>query len=414
MADTSPSDSAPIDAGLARVPLLGMGLRPFFLGAALWAILPMLLWLPYWMGVMDLPTAFAPLEWHIHEMLFGYASAALAGFLLTAVPSWTGEAPVRGGALLGLAAIWLLGRITVLTSEMLSPLVAAVIDVAFPLLLALWTAKACLAAGNKKNLVVALMVLLLAVASALHHAAPLDLGDFSEQARALALGGFALMIGLVGGRVTPNFTRNWLKSRNKSPLPPEFGTADKAAMVLLAATVAAWVLLPPDNASTGAVTGVLALAAGALHLIRLARWRGLATLSDPLMAVLHLGYLWLPIGLVLLGAAQLGWVPAAAPSHALGGGAFAIMILGVMSRATLGHTGRPLKAGIGTTVMYALALASVILRVLAALIPELGIPGLHGAAGPWILAHLFFLALYGPMLLKPRVDLRHERDRPSL
>jgi uncharacterized protein involved in response to NO len=361
----------------------------------------MLLWLPYWMGVMDLPTAFAPLEWHVHEMLFGYASAALAGFLLTAVPSWTGEAPVRGGALLGLAAVWLLGRITVLTSEMLSPLVAAVIDVSFPLLLALWTARTCLAAGKKKNLVVALLVLLLAVASALHHAAPLGLVDLSEQARALALGVFALMIGLVGGRVTPNFTRNWLKSRNKTPLPPEFGTADKGAMVLLAATVAAWVLLPPDNA----VTGVLALAAGVLHLFRLARWRGLATLSDPLMAVLHLGYLWLSIGLLLLGAAQLGWVPAAAPSHALGGGAFAIMILGVMSRATLGHTGRPLKVGLGTTVMYALALASVILRVLAALIPELGIPVLHGAAGLWILAHLFFLAIYGPMLLKPRVDL---------
>jgi uncharacterized protein involved in response to NO len=127
-------------------------------------------------------------------------------------------------------------------------------------------------------------------------------------------------------------------------------------------------------------------------------------LSDPLLAVLHLGYLWLPIGLLLLGLGQLGAVPLAAAAHALGAGAFAIMILGVMSRATLGHTGRPLKVGLGTTVLYLIALASVVLRVLSALIPELGIPGLHGAAGLWILAHLMFLAIYGPMLLKPRVD----------
>jgi uncharacterized protein involved in response to NO len=394
------TDSSASDAALARVPLLGLGLRPFFLASALWAVVPMVIWLPYWMGVFDLPTAFDPLEWHIHEMLFGYAGAALAGFLLTAVPSWTGAVPVRGGQLAGLAALWLVGRLAVSTSEILSPLVAAVVDVAFPLLLALWVARACVVSGNRKNLVLTALVGLVAIASALHHAAPLGLGDLSEPARALALGAFALLIGLVGGRVTPNFTRNWLKSRNHAPLPPDFGVVDRGALLLLAATVLAWVILPPENA----VTGVLALAAAALHLIRLARWRGLAVLSDPLLAVLHLGYLWLPIGLLLLGLGQLGAVPLAAAAHALGAGAFAIMILGVMSRATLGHTGRPLEVGLGTTVLYLIALASVVLRVLSALIPGLGIPGLHGAAGLWILAHLMFLAIYGPMLLKPRVD----------
>ncbi|MBK1666311.1 protein NnrS [Rhodospirillum rubrum] len=383
------------------VSFLSLGFRPFFLAAGLWAALAMGLWLPWLIGAAEAPTAFAPVDWHVHEMLFGYAGAAVAGFLLTAVPNWTGQPPLVGAPLLALAGLWALGRLAILTSAGLGGETAAVLDVALPILLALWTARALMRSGNRRNLVVVGLVLLLALASALHHAGALGLAETTRLGQRLGIATYVMMISLIGGRIIPTFTRNWLSGPGKTTdsglLPPDFGAVDRAALILTALTLAAWV------ADLGLAWAPLALAAGLAQALRLGRWRGWATRREPLLIILHLGYVWLPIGLILLAAAGIGLLPEVAAAHALGVGAFGTMILAVMTRAILGHTGRPLRAGPATTALFALLLAAVILRVLSAALPDLGLWALHASASLWILAHLGFLILYGPMLLRKRI-----------
>ncbi|MGB0694583.1 MAG: NnrS family protein [Rhodospirillaceae bacterium] len=378
--------------------LFSLGLRPFFLASALWAVVAMFLWLPAWMGVMEIPTAFDPVAWHTHEMLFGYAGAAAAGFLLTAVPSWTGSAAVKGAPLIGLLALWIVARAAVFASGLNGPLMAALADVAFYGALALWTARAVLASGNKRNFVVVVLIALLGIAALLHHLEPLGVAETAETAVTLGLAVFALLVGVIGGRVVPNFTRNALSKLGKTALPAPFGGVDKAALGLLVAAMLAWVLLPD-----GPILAVLAGLAGLANLARLARWQPLTCLGDPLLWVLHAGYLWLGLGLLLLAAGAAELLPMAAAVHALGVGAFGTMIIGIMTRATRGHTGRDLSVGWGTALIYGLVIAAAALRVVAAIWPETGIAGLHGAAGLWMLGHLGFLLLYGPMLLKPRM-----------
>jgi uncharacterized protein involved in response to NO len=379
------------------------GFRPFFFAAGLWAVAALALWLLILAGALALPTAFAPVTWHAHEMIFGFAMAAVAGFLLTAVPNWTGRMPLQGLPLMGLALLWLAGRVAVACGETPGPVPAALVDLAFPLTLLGVVLREVLAGRNWRNLPVAAAVAVLLTANLLTHLEAIGLADTAALGLRLAVATLTALITLIGGRVVPSFTTNWLKKRGETRLPAPFGRLDRVALALTVTALLAWTAAPDSPP-----TAVLALLAGLAQALRLARWRGHRTLAEPLVWVLHLGYAWVPIGLVLLAFAALrsDLVPQAAALHALTAGAVGTMTLAVMTRATLGHTGRPLTAGPGTAAIYALVTMAALGRLLWALWPG-AFPVLLSASGLlWLGAFGLYLALYGPMLLRPQADQR--------
>lgn len=374
--------------------LLKQGFRPFFLAAGGWALAAMLLWLALLHGVA-LPSAFDPVTWHAHEMLFGFAAAAVAGFLLTAIPNWTGRLPVRGASLGILAAIWLAGRLAVASSALIGALPAALIDLAFLVTFAGVLAREILAGGNWRNLPVVAVVGLLAVGNLLFHLEALDLAATAALGQRLTVAVIVLLISLIGGRIIPSFTRNWLAKRGAGPMPQPFGGVDRLALAATALAGLAWAALPEE-----APVGWLALIAALANAIRLSRWCGWRTLSEPLVWILHLGFGWLPIGLALLGLSLLSpTIPQSTAIHALTAGAMGTMILAVMTRATLGHTGQALTAGPGTAAVYLFVTLAAALRILAPIAPSGIETVLALAALCWIGAFGLFLVLYAPKLL---------------
>lgn len=368
-----------------------LGFRPFFLAAGAWACLAMAAWLAVLLGLPPPPTRFAPALWHAHEMIFGFGGAAIAGFVLTAVPEWTGRAPVRGGALAGLFALWLAGRLAVGASALIGPWVAAGTDCAFLALLAAVVAREVVAAGNRRNLVVPLAIAVLFSANVAVHA-----GAGGGGLR-LGLAVIVVLITVIGGRITPAFTGNWLRRRSAAALPAPAGWIDGAALGAGVLGLGAWSVLPDHGA-----TAVLLLVAGVLHAVRLARWRGGETGAEPLVWILHLGYAWVPVGFLALGAAH--WLPAlgaGAPLHTLATGAVGTMTLAVMTRATLGHSGRDLTAGGATLAAYLLVLAAGILRVGAGFAGALAAPMILAAGGCWIAGFGLFVLRYAPMHVRP-------------
>lgn len=370
------------------------GFRPFFLAAGLWALLAMLIWIPVFTGTHGFPGIFNPLDWHIHEMIAGYGVAAISGFLLTAVPNWTGYEPPRGRALAFIFAIWCFGRIAMASSAVLPPLAIAIIDLAYMPLILAWLSRALIRSGNKRNFIVAILIGLLWISTLLFH-----LGETGISAR-LGISAIIVLITLIGGRVVPAFTRNWLRQQQETKLPPEgMQTVDKAAMALGVIALLSWTFLPE-----GLVTAVLMAGAGIMHFIRLARWKAFATFGEPLVTVLHLGYLWVPIGFLALALAiWFGVLPVSNATHALTTGAIGSMTLAIMTRATLGHTGRTLKANKSTLLIFGLITVSAILRVFGVLL----LPAADTAiiAGYfWIGAFLVFVAAYGPIFFRPRAD----------
>ena len=376
------------------------GFRPFFFGGAVWAIVALTLWLTALAGAVTLPSALEPLVWHRHEMLFGFVGAVIAGFLLTAIPNWTGRLPIAGAPLATLFGLWAIARMAVLCSVEIGQGVAAALDVGFYLVLAALGAREVLAANNR-NVPVVGLVLVFGIANALDHAAAAGIVADEGLGWRAGLALVVVMISLIGGRIIPSFTRNWLAKRGvKQGLPGQPNRFDLATIGLTAAALLAWVALPERSE-----VGLLLLAAGLLQALRLARWSGLRALADPLVVILHVGYFWVPVGLVLLGATILGAaVPRSAAIHALTAGAMATMILAVMTRATLGHTGRDLRASPATVLLYVLVTLGALLRVTA----PLGFIdyrlGLEVSGLAWGGAFLVFLFAYGPMLWAPRAD----------
>ncbi|MCX8474792.1 MAG: NnrS family protein [Sphingomonas sp.] len=383
-------------------PFLRGGFRPFFLGGALWALLVVALWVGVLAGAVELPTRFDPLAWHRHEMLFGYLGSVIAGFLLTAIPNWTGRLPIAGGRLAALAGLWLAARVAVLFSALSGAALAALLDIGFLATLAFVAAREVLAAKNR-NVPVVIAVGLLAAAAALDHAEALGLAVPPGLGWRLGFALVLMLVTLIGGRIIPSFTRNWLaKQGREQGLPGQPNRFDIAVLAATAASLVAWASMP-DAAATGA----LLLAAGALQTVRLARWSGHRTLREPLVLILHVSYAWLPLGLLLLGASAFVWcIPASSALHALSAGAMASMTLAVMTRATLGHTGRALRAGPGTQAIYALVTAGAALRFAAPMLPFDYVHAIGAAGALWGAAFLLFVIVYGPMLLGPRPDGR--------
>jgi len=379
--------------------ILTYGFRPFFFGAATWAALAMALWVPMLSGQVSLPTAFDPVSWHAHEFLFGYMGAVIAGFLLTAVPNWTGRLPIVGSRLGLLALLWLAGRVAVAVSSHLPVGVAATVDLAFPVVLAAAIGREIVAGKNWRNLIVLAMLAVFTLGNGLYHWEA-GRGDYAAQGYGLRLGLAAgvMMIAVIGGRIVPSFTRNWLVRRGPGRLPvaPMQGF-DKVALLALLAALLLWVALP---IWTG--TGLMLALAGVLHVIRLARWAGYRTAAEPLVLVLHAGYAFLPLGALALSAEILmpGLLGMAAAQHLWMGGAVGLMTLAVMTRATLGHTGQDLHAGPGTVVIYPALVTAVLARVAAGVwSDEAGL--LHSIAGlAWIGAFGGYALVYGRLLLR--------------
>jgi len=265
-------------------------MRPFFLGAGLYAAIAMAVWLSMLAGFDTAPTAFDPITWHAHEMLYGFIAAAMAGFLLTAIPNWTGRLPVKGNSLGFLAIAWLAGRLAVYTSEIIGNLAAGILDVSFLLLLSGLFIREIIAEKNWKNLLVVMPVLLLAVTNIAIHGNMLGLwDDVTREVLVLGLFLVLILLSVIGGRVVPSFTRNWLKARGATPLPAPFGPLDKAS--ILSVVILLIVLMLGNDA----VSGWTAAAVSALHAVRLARWQGWQCTAEPLLWILHVAYAWLPI-----------------------------------------------------------------------------------------------------------------------
>ena len=378
--------------------ILSYGFRPFFLAGAIAAILGIAAWIPQYFGQIVLPNILPPPAWHAHEMLFGFIPAVITGFLLTAIPNWTGRLPLQGRPLLLLLLVWLAGRLAIGLTATIGWLPSMLIDCSYLLLLGLVIAREIIAGKNWRNLkVLAIVGLLFAADVAFHlEAHYTGAAQYSERAGVAAI---VMLVILIGGRVVPSFTRNWLSRENPGRLPAPADRFDEALVTSAAIGAASWVLSPDSILSAA----LLLIAAGA-QVIRLARWVGWRAWRDPLVLVMHGAYVFVPIGFVLDACAALRpeFAQPSAGIHAWTIGATSGMILAIMTRATLGHTGRALKATRATVVIYVSVAISAVARVGAALEAQRSTELLYLAAAGWIVAFAGFATIYGPFLTSGR------------
>lgn len=377
--------------------VLSYGFRPLFLLGAVWAASAVAIWAPVLAGEITVPTAFAPVEWHVHELVYGYVPAIVAGFLLTAVPNWTGRLPVTGTPLLILAVVWIAGRGAIFFSARIGAPLAAAADLLFLACLALVIAREIIAGRNARNVKVLALVGLLWIGNAAFHWEAMT-GRGGGYGTRLGIGGTVLLIALIGGRIIPSFTRNWLVGRGPGRLPIPFGGFDVACLASSFVAIAAWIVRPED-----VVTAMLAVLAACWHAARLGRWAGYRTLSEPLVLILHVGYAFIPLGFVLLaaGIALPGSVAASGTLHSWTIGAIGTMTLAVMTRATLGHTGRALVATPSTLFMYGAVLVAAASRIVSAFDVSRELL-LAVSAAAWVSAFAGFVVAFGPLLLTPR------------
>jgi uncharacterized protein involved in response to NO len=372
--------------------LFSYGFRPFFLFGSVYAGVAGLAWLPVFTGELTLLSAFAPRDWHVHEMLYGYVPAVVTGFLLTAIPNWTGRLPLQGMPLIVLVTAWFAGRIAVTLSAGIGWFPAALIDAGFLVLVAAAAAREIIAGRNWRNLKIVSLVVLLATGNICFHLEA-HLAGAADYSIRLGLAIIVMLITLIGGRIVPSFTRNWLVRENPGRLPVSFNRFDAIVVVASAATLALWIITPR---SLG--TGIALIVAGALQAVRLTRWAGDRTTRERLVLILHLGYAFVPLGFLLLGAASFDLLPAATGIHAWAAGAVGTMTLAVMTRASLGHTGHALVASRGTQAVYVAVVLAAVTRIAASLAPAYFIPLLAAAAVLWTFAFLGFGIAYGQTL----------------
>ncbi|MCH6549665.1 MAG: NnrS family protein [Proteobacteria bacterium] len=382
-------------------PFMSYAFRPFFLLNGFFAVVVISIWLMALHGTGPASVPATMLYWHGHEMVVGFAMAAMAGFVLTAVATWTDRPPLQGKLLGVLVFSWLLGRLAMMAATRLPYWLVASADTIFPFLLFLLVGREVVGGRSRRNYPVVGITLVLAVLNLLYHLGTLRiLPGMDRLALYFLIHLILLMITVIAGRIIPNFTANWLRARGHERLPENHPLTDGITVVATIATGVSVSLTP-----FGPVTGILAMVAALSHAVRLARWRGLATTSEPLLFVLHVAYLWLPVGFALTALAAFGLVfPPSAALHALTMGAIGNMILAVTSRVALAHTGRSLHAPRLIVISYAILNAAVVARVLSPLNPGLTIEMIDLSALGWIVTFAIFTAVYWPVLTRPRVD----------
>ena len=374
--------------------LFANSFRPFFLFGSIQAGLAILVWLPMFYGEITLTSAFAPRDWHVHEMLYGYLPAVITGFLFTAIPNWTGRLPIQGTPLKALVIVWIAGRLCVTASAETGWLAAMLVDAGFLALVALAAAREILAGRNWRNLNVVMLVLLLLAGNVAFHLEAHFHGAANIGIR-IGIAVVVLLISLIGGRIVPSFTRNWLARENPGRLPVPFGRFDMIVVAMGALALASWIVIPENQ-----LTGVALALAGLLHLVRLGRWAADRTWRERLVLILHIGYAFVPAGFLLTAASAFGLVAAGAGVHAWMVGAAGVMTLAVMSRATLGHTGQQLTASVTTQAIYAAIIVAALSRICADIEPLYSEALLHVAAFAWAAAFIGFAMSFGPLLVR--------------
>jgi len=394
---------APDNATGGLAILLSQGFRAFFLLAGLYGAGALLFWIAVIAGGAGAPGGMPPVLWHGHEMIYGFAAAAAAGFLLTAVPNWTRTPPIGGWRLKLLVGLWILGRVAFGVPGGLPAALAAALDLAFLPVLALFVGSSIIASRQWRNAVfVAFMVLLFAGNLIIH----LDvLGIYPGGAlKGLRLGlfGFVLMLSVLGGRLAPNFTAGALRAEGKQEEAERITTHPVIDKISLLSVLAVIILDLAD--ATSALTGTVSALAALALVLRMKDWKTLNMLGQPIVWVLHLGHFWLAAGFAMLALSHLtGLVSESAVLHAFTTGAMGTMILGVMSRAALGHTGHPLAAPPAIVWAYGLVSLSALLRIVG------GISGMDyaetmvlAAGVSWVAAFVLFSVTFAPILLRPR------------
>lgn len=380
--------------------VLSYGYRPFFILGALLAVFALGAWIMMFSGYAVLPIAIDPISWHAHSFLFGYLWAIIAGFLMTAVPNWTGRFPIIGWPLLGLVSLWLVGRIAISCSALIPIGLAITLDLAFPLTFVVVIAREIIAGKNWRNLKVLALIGLLFIANIVFDYEAFYGGNgFDGYGSRLAVGVAITLIAVIGGRIIPSFTRNWLVKHPHNKLPVPYNRFDFATMALTALALIIWVIAPDTK-----LTAIMCLLAGLLNLARLIRWRGWLTLREPLVWVLHLSYLFIPLGFFSLALTNFALIPGgiATMQHLWMAGAIGMMTVAVMTRASLGHSGRPLHASLPVALIYVALFLSIVARIISGML-ENRMDLLHLSAGLWFVAFSGFLILYWNILTKPRL-----------
>lgn len=384
--------------GYQGLAFFSYGFRPFFLGAALFAGVAVPAWILILAGAGGPELLHPARDWHVHEMVFGFLPAVITGFLLTAIPNWTDRPPIRGHELMLLFTLWLAGRLLI-AIPWLTPLLSATVDAAFLIAVAGLVWREIAAAKSWSHAPMGGLISLYAGANILFHVLALT-GAATDLPERMALALVMVLLALIGGRVTANFTGEFLVEHGRTEQPVSFSRYDGLSVALVGFAAVAWIVQPHAVA-----TGWMFVTAGLANLGRLSRWHGWVTWREPLVLVLHLGYGWLMLSLLVLGCSILGiGLPKEDAVHVLTTGAVGVMTLAVMTRASLGHTGRPRHAGPLTVFIYVLVTLGALLRVVG---PTTGLPTnlvLGLATIGWSGAYLLFAVVYGPFLLRPSLD----------
>jgi len=390
-----PIPASPERASASVSQLFSYPFRIFFLSMTVLAIVAIPLWVLEVSGTVRLPLAMPGLFWHQHEMLFGFLSAAIAGFLLTAVCVWTQTERTHGSLLVGLWGVWLAGRLLLAFGGNLPEWLVQGVNLSFlPLVMIdagwrVWKAR-------QKRQVMILVVLGLLWLMQIGFVTRLDM-SFSYGALIMAMA----LISIIGGRITPAFSAGWLRQRGGNAeavkMIPALDMAAVFSMILLMASlITGW----------QTVTAMLAVVAAVLMLVRLANWKGWLVRSEPLLWILHLSILWVPVALLLLAGSLLAGWPSNAWTHAAGTGAVGCLILGVIARVSLGHTGRPLVLPKGMVLAFVAVQLAAVIRVVTAFDVIPWHPGIGTSTALWVIAYVIFLVRYTGVLASPRADGR--------
>ena len=381
--------------------VLSYAFRAFFLLGSLGAFCVILFWSIALLGYGPLVGHPNLVYWHAHEMLFGFVFAIVAGFTLTAVANWTGRTRVHGAELGVLVAAWIIGRIALVYAGQWPTIVVAAADMLFPCLLTLVFGREVFAAGNRRNMPLVGVVALLAGLNLLFHVGAGVSPGLDRTALLLAVHVILVLVAVIAGRIIPSFTANWLRARGakEDAMPRVVLMLDIAAIVMTIVTGVAVTFAPVSP-----VSGIVALLAAVVHAVRLSQWSGLRTVGEPLLFVLHIAYLWFPLGYALVAFSAFGGYFPSAAMHGLTIGVITGMIIAMMSRVSLGHTGRPLHAARITVFVYVLWMLTVLVRLSGPLLGDWYILTVETAATIWMVAFILFAWVYWPILTKPRVD----------